>query len=378
MLRIANIIEDARLGGPQIRMAKVAGRLDRSRFETTVILPEDDSAGFTGRLESEGVQYKKFPLHRLTKEPPHLFKFVLFFFYEVFLLWRFFRRERFDIVHVSGGAWQWKGVLAGRLAGTKILWELNDTQMPIYIKMIFKLASFLVHSYIVVSNRTRRYYVDSLKLKNKEIFEIQSPVDCAFFDPAITPQDGRLEEVGGIKVTTVCNVNPIKGLEDFVMLAAELNKSHQGLNFFIVGRVFSSTRKYFEKLTSLMRALHVRNLFFYEGSDAVERILQSTDIYVCSSKAEASPLAVWEAMAMAKPIVSTDVGDVSSFVRNGEAGVIVSAGKLLPEGVKTLLADMDIARQYGRKAREIALHELDISVCVKKHEEVYQKVGVRS
>ena len=52
-------------------------------------------------------------------------------------------------------------------------------------------------------------------------------------------------------------------------------------------------------------------------------LLKRFDVYVCSSKAESSPISVWEAMSMAKPIVSTSVGDVPLYVQNEHNGYIV-------------------------------------------------------
>jgi len=47
-----------------------------------------------------------------------------------------------DIVHCNG-AWQVKGIIAGKLAGAKVVWHLNDTRMPFFIKVVF---SFLAVS----------------------------------------------------------------------------------------------------------------------------------------------------------------------------------------------------------------------------------------
>ena len=48
------------------------------------------------------------------------------------------------------------------------------------------------------------------------------------------------------------------------------------------------------------------NIYFINSRRDVRPLLKRFDIYVCSSDNEASPLSVWEAMSMKKPIVSTD------------------------------------------------------------------------
>ena len=57
------------------------------------------------------------------------------------------------------------------------------------------------------------------------------------------------------------------------------------------------------------------NLFFIIDEPS---FLKSGDIFVYTSISESGPMAVWEAMAMGKPIVTTDVGSVSQYLKNEE------------------------------------------------------------
>ena len=56
-------------------------------------------------------------------------------------------------------------------------------------------------------------------------------------------------------------------------------------------------------------------------------ILKRFDFYVCSSNAESSPISVWEAMSMQKAIISTDVGDVPLYIKDGHNGFVVGVGE---------------------------------------------------
>ena len=68
--------------------------------------------------------------------------------FEVLMLSRLLKKNGFDIVHVSGGSWQFKGILAAKLADIKIIWELNDTYVPFIIRVIFFFLSKLANSFI--------------------------------------------------------------------------------------------------------------------------------------------------------------------------------------------------------------------------------------
>ena len=113
-IRVANIIEEAKLGGPQVRIARLAEHNDA---ETTVVMPTNNSEDFRHLLKQKNIKFHTLFLTRITKEPSAAIQYILFSFFEIFSLYMFFKKEAFDIVHASGGAWQYKGVIAGKLAG---------------------------------------------------------------------------------------------------------------------------------------------------------------------------------------------------------------------------------------------------------------------
>ena len=380
-IKVANIIEEGRLGGPQKRITEVASELYQHDIHTEVILPQNQSEAFQDSLSSNNVSYKVFHLHRLTKEKKMLVRYVLLFFYEIGVLWAYFKKKRFDVIHVSGGAWQIKGVLAGKLSGSKVIWHLNDTQSPRFIGFIFKvLAPRCADAFITAGNRVRQFYLERHKILGKESYNINAPVDCYDFDPDKVVPDSRIAgSSADVKIGLVANINPVKGLEYFVDMARAVQDKvgdKQNVEFWIVGPVYSSQTKYHARLTKQIEDYGLTNIKLYGPCQDVPGVLKALDIYVCSSIAEASPTCVWEAMSMAKAIVSTDVGDVADYVRDSEVGYIVPIkdGKALAEKVIELVSDPDQRKRFGAKAREIVLAELDKSVVVDKHIEAYRGV----
>ena len=79
---------------------------------------------------------------------------------------------------------------------------------------------------------------------------------------------------------------------------------------------------------------------------------------------------------MAKPIVSTDVGDVPVYVKNGECGFIVDVGDstAIAERLATLLENEELRNDFGKKARDVAARELDLTRCAENHLNAYQKI----
>jgi glycosyltransferase involved in cell wall biosynthesis len=371
-VRVANVIEDGRIAGPQIRMAEVAKHLVLRGVRTVLIMPELDSGLFKERAEAAGVAYRTFHLHRPVRDSAGLIRYVLTILQEILALYRHFRSARYDVVHCSGGAWQVKGLIAGKLSGAKVVWHLNDTLVPRVIKGLFKILSRFADAFIVAGTSVRTYYFNHVPVK-KPIYEVQAPVDCSRFEASLVQPDARLSG-GHTKVVMVTNINPLKGIEYFISMAAILSAdTPDSISFHVFGPVFLSQAGYVRKLKAMVEERRLKNLYFMGPIADVRPALKAADVYVCSSVAEASPIAVWEAMAMEKAIVSTDVGDVRRFLGDGPAGYIVPPRDpvALAQAVGRLITDRMLREELGRRARDVALRHLDIGVCCDRHLQVY-------
>jgi glycosyltransferase involved in cell wall biosynthesis len=390
-IRVANIIEDGRIAGPQIRIAEVAKRMNQGgnshgkkqeykscKITTIVIFPYKDGKEFKKCLEKNGVSFIQLPLQRLTKVKTFLLKYLLFFAYEIWLLYRVFRKYKFDIVHVSGGSWQYKGLIAGHLAGCKVLWHFNDTKMPGVFRAFSRIfADIFADGFIVSGKKVRKYYLGGLKIpKEKPVFEIQSPVDCSFFKPRGNGFDQKIISYNGVSIISVGNINPLKGFEYFLYMAKELNIKYSFLNYWVVGPCFKSQKKYFGKIEKIKNELELDRFFFYGNCKDVRSVLESADIYLCCSITEASPLSVWEAMAMGKPVVATDVGDIANFVKDGYNGFIVPVSdfKAMAEKIAILIDDSNLRKIFGTRARETALRYLDVKRAEQEHYKAYTQI----
>ncbi len=171
-------------------------------------------------------------------------------------------------------------------------------------------------------------------------------------------------------------MSPIKGLETLIRAAARLRSLERPVHLVVLGPVFASQKAYHATLTRLVTELGVANLSFVGARSDVRALLKRFDIYVCSSLAESSPVSVWEAMAMARPVVSTDVGDVPRHVEDGKAGYIVGVGdhEAMAERLALLCADPDMRRRQGETARRIALTEFTPDVIGRETLEFYRLI----
>jgi len=378
-IRIANIIEEGRLGGPQLRAAMIASAFNQE-IDTTIIFPKKNSKEFKLRCHALGAKYLLFPLTTLNRSWMAVLNYVILFPFEVLKLSRLLKKNSFDIVHVSGGSWQFKGILAAKLADIKIIWELNDTYVPFIIRVIFFFLSKLANGFIYGSERTKRYYKKFISTK-QQCFLIQSPVDVNYFDPTIKYQPDKFIKKNFSKkkivIGTVANVNPTKDFITFIKTAKKLSNHKNEIIFIVIGSIYKSQKKYYENLLKLIRQTGIRNVYFLNSRKDVRPLLKIIDIYLCSSKNESSPLSMWEAMSMEKAIVSTDVGDVKKFIINGTNGFLVKVGDAdnLANRISELIKQPKLRNTFGKHVRKIAKKELDLRICMHLHVRMYKAIN---
>jgi glycosyltransferase involved in cell wall biosynthesis len=372
-MHVANIIEDARIAGPQIRNLKVAKAL-KKKIYVTLIFPKKNSNKLKTQCILFGIKYLSLSLTTIKRSLLGTFLYMLYFPIETIMLARILKKNKFDLVHVSGGCWQLKGVFAAKLASIKVIWELNDTRSPILIRSIFYFLSHLANGFIFASERTREYY-RKLIPSSKNSFIIQSPVDTNLFDPDLKFKK-NINLKKKIIVGTVGNINPNKDHITFINIAKRLSLYEKQIIFLIAGPIYKSQKKYYKFLKNLIKSNKITNIYFVNAISDIRPFLKSIDIYVCSSNNESSPLAVWEAMAMKKPIVSTDVGDVKKFIKNGINGYLanVSDSKGLAEGIVKLIKNPILQKKFGALSRKVVKNKLNLNLCAKLYLKAFYKI----
>jgi glycosyltransferase involved in cell wall biosynthesis len=81
---------------------------------------------------------------------------------------------------------------------------------------------------------------------------------------------------------------------------------------------------------------------------------------------EGIPVALMEAMASGKAVVSTTLSGIPELVENGTSGVLVPPGdsKALARALRSLLENPERARILGQRAQEKVRAEFALPVCV--------------
>lgn len=87
-----------------------------------------------------------------------------------------------------------------------------------------------------------------------------------------------------------------------------------------------------------------------------QRLLETSQMLVLPSYNEGLPVSILEAISYGLPVVATNVGDVSSVVRNDENGFLIQPGDIeaLADAIERIKASEKNYKAFSQKSREIA------------------------
>ncbi|MCR4345206.1 MAG: glycosyltransferase, partial [Candidatus Scalindua sp.] len=163
-----------------------------------------------------------------------------------------------------------------------------------------------------------------------------------------------------------------KGFEYFIEAIPDVLKRFKKARFLVVGE--GALR---DELKAKSKSLKLEDKIIFTGfrSD-IKSVLASIDIFVMPSLLEGLPMVLLESMAMAKPIVATDIDGVKEVLNNGETGLLVPPKdpKALSVAIVDLLNHRDKAYQIGLAARRVVEERFGVDIMVKKVETVYEEL----
>ncbi len=108
----------------------------------------------------------------------------------------------------------------------------------------------------------------------------------------------------------------------------------------------------------------------------VAAFLSNVDIFVLPSLYEGLGVAVLEAMAAGKPIVSSHVGGIPELICHQESGLLVRAGSAesLADAILGLLSQEGLAESMGRRAWQKVREEFTLEQMGEKNEAFYYEL----
>lgn len=299
---------------------------------------------------------------------------------EVRRLRSFLRQERFDVIHVNGGADHRHVMLAslGLRHRPAIVWTKHNTN-PVRSVGHRLRARFGTHASIAVCEYVARILGQS-GYSRHPISVVRNGIDHNHLQPAdpagkeefrnrlFGPLDGDVLVLGSIGGT---DYN--KGWLDLVQAASRLAPDQQRrLRIVVAG----------DPPTPCMQAkvdlLAMRPHVIFPGLvKDVRTVLGACDIGFVLSYREAASYASCETMAMGLPALVSNAGGLPENVRDGLDGWVVPAGDIdaMADVLRRILANPQSLAPMGRSARERVEHMFSTPGFIEDTKKVYAQAN---
>lgn len=280
---------------------------------------------------------------------------------------RLFRRERFDLVHLN-----MTGSLTGTAAGLGLilsgtpylLVEHLPTRLPKRAHRLVKRSLvWRARAHVAVGARSAAQTEEREGLPTGSMVVIPNgvqvpPMECA-------------AERSRVFIGVAARLEHAKGLD---VLVAALARLPGGVTARIAGD--GSQRL---PLQEQAERLGVVDRVEFTGwlEDPIARL--NSEVFVLSSRSEAMPLTVLEAMRAGMAVVATDVGSVRDVVEHQRTGLVVPPDDVdaLVAALRRLLDDDGLRADIARRAKALADEQFTVERMASAYSALYRRAARR-
>lgn len=376
MLRIFYVIENLYFGGGERAFAQIINSLDKNKYKIYV-------ACLSGGLFAEKIKNSAtiLPISLRNRFTPLV----------IWKLARMMKEKDIQVVHSQGARADFFARIAGKIA--KVPAVVSTNPMPVerfnvgwlrrvIYNILDRFSERFVYRFIVVSEALKHRLIEKHKISPQRIVRIYNGIE-------IKEYNADLKNISNIRdefniSPDACLVGAIgrlvleKGLTYFMQAIRDIVRGDlhiaNKIKFLIVGEGYAR-----RELEYLVRRLDIKEKVIFTGfRKDIKAILQELDILVLSSILEGHPIILLEAMAMAKPVVATNIEGMNEIVIDGLTGMLVPPkdSHALAEAVVCLLKDNKKAQEMAQAARKMVEEKFDIKDKINQYKQLYETIAV--
>jgi glycosyltransferase involved in cell wall biosynthesis len=279
------------------------------------------------------------------------------------------------------------GGIAARLAGLPVVWGVHhasvDAQMKTTTRLVVRscaaLSNWLPERIVCCAEATKAGHVRLGYAAAKSVV-IPNGFDASQFKPdagaRLSVRQERGIQEGTILIGYFARFHPDKDHAVFVEAAGTLHRDFPDVHFVLCGQEITPDNP---TLLAWVEAAGVRDRVHLLGlRQDIPRLMASLDVFSLSSRNEAAPLVIGEAMACGVPCAVTDVGDSAEMVGNTGEVVPPRDPQALALAWRRLLeAGEQRRRELGKAARLRIEENFDLAGVVRRYEALYRTVAKR-
>lgn len=288
------------------------------------------------------------------------------------------RKKKIQLLHVHGFGATNFGRIVSLLTHTPLIIHEHAylPKVPGFQIAIDKILSPVLYKAIAVSDSVRSFLIDIRKINPSKITIIYNGAPLETFKPA--PSEILQEErkrwnipEDHIVIGMIGRLHIQKGHEYFFQAARLILEKHPNTTFMIVG-----DGMLWEDLQIQCQELGISGSVIFTGhQENIAKINSIFDIQVFPSLWEGTPLTLFEAMAIGKPIVASCVDGLQEVLEHNKTGLLVLPKdyQKLADSTAELINDKDKRNLLSTNARNES-NKYDIKKTVRQIESVYDEL----
>ena len=365
-MRILHIITSLRTGGAERLVADLLPCLKREGEDVSLLLMDGTRTPLFEQLEKSGIVVDSLSKGWRAMRNPLL----------IFKLFRFLRKEHFDIVHTHNTSCQLMAAAASLFVPlTLVTTEHNTTNKRRVCKAYKPIDRWMYRRYrqiVCVGKETESALLDYLpELEGKNV-TIVNGINLARYHEASSA--AVISNIHGLKILMVA---AFRAQKDHATLIRALALLPNNYHLFLAGGAETpEDEQTLLACKQLVRTLNLDDRVSFLGvREDVPELLAASDVAVLSSHYEGFGLSAVEAMASGKVLIASNVESLTSLV--------TGAGLLFPPGDSEKLAGLirqvcenpSLAREIGERCQKRAAH-YDITETARKYRYLYESITV--
>lgn len=189
----------------------------------------------------------------------------------------------------------------------------------------------------------------------------------------IVPEISKIQK-GIKKIGYIGRLSEEKGVYLLAKTIVKVLRKNENIHFIFVGSGSSDVE---ERLNEIIKYYNIENHISFLGYRTdVQNIIKQLDIVVLPSYTEGLPLTPIEAFAQARPVVATAVGGTIEIVKDGENGILVTAGDsdALANGIIQICNDKELYKLMSNNALNTYKKRFSFFVFQQKILDYYNKL----
>ena len=289
----------------------------------------------------------------------------------IFAVLNLLKKENIHILHTHTSWDSWVGGIVKIIYPKFALIRTRHTSTPIGRTPLSWLVYNVFPDYIITTGEAiKSQLINHNKFDSKKIVSIPTGVDLAVFDPKKV-KSGLLSP-NSFNIGMISIFLKGKGHTYFISSAKEILKEIPRAEFYIVG---NGNKKAQERIEKQIQDLNLQNKVHLLGfREDIPQILASLDVLVHPSYAsEGLPQVILQALAMGKPVITTNIGSICEVIKHKKTGLIIPLKdpQAIAEAVLELYKNPELRKKLSERGQKLVRQKYSFNKMIDKIEKIY-------